>query len=60
MTVKLTVTVEVSSTWGETCTVGQVKKQAREEALHFAMRALQNDPRIKAINAGEVTLSAVI
>lgn len=40
VSVQITVTVECRNNWGDNCTIEQVKKQAREEAMHLATRSL--------------------
>jgi len=58
--VQLIVFVDCSSTWGDDCTIGQVKKQAIEEALHIAQRSLKKDPLVKKVEFGEVTLNVTL
>ncbi len=44
--VTLTVEITVGSTWGDNCTVGQIYKQAAEEALGIIDRLLGEQIRI--------------
>lgn len=60
VTVKLTLIVQCTSNWGDDCTVEQVKKQAKEEAVGLARRSIDKDPLVKIVEIGEVTLSAIL
>ncbi len=58
--VEIKVWVECTSNWGDDCSVGQIKKQAKEEALNLATRSLKFDPMVKSIEAGEVKMSVIL
>jgi len=57
ISVELIILVECTDNWGDDCTIGQVKKQSKEEAIKLATRALQKDPLVKSIKTGEVKIS---
>lgn len=57
--VTLTVEVEVGSSWGNECTLGQVHKQAKDSAIGFINQiAAKNQRRIKIV--GELKVKTVI
>lgn len=58
--VTVKVTIEFGPKWGEECTIGQMKKQAREEAVHYATRKIQEDVMVKSISAGDVVFSTTL
>ncbi len=60
VSVQLLVFVECTGNWGDDCSLAQVKKQAKEEAIKIATRLLAKDPLVKRIESGEVTISAII
>ena len=43
-TVKVTLEIKADSTWGDDCTVGQVKKQAIDSARKIIGKALDKSP----------------
>jgi len=58
--VNITVTMKCECTWGDDCTIAQVKRQAREEALRSLTKTLENNHRVERINYGEVLLNTEI
>ena len=49
--VKVLLEIEVDSVWGDDCTVGQVKKQAMDQATATIAKAFEQDiRRIKLIS----------
>ena len=60
ITVQLIVMVECQAAWNDNCSIGQIKKQAKIEAIETACRSLNKDPMIKKIIPGEVTLNATL
>lgn len=46
-TVTVTLNFKVSSSWGDTCTVAQIKKQAIEAADRMLIKALERDEHIE-------------
>lgn len=58
VTVELTLVVKCTGNWADDCSIAQVKKQAKEQALDLARRSIDKDPLVDIIKVGEVTLSA--
>jgi len=56
-TVNITLSVQCHSTWGDDCTMSQVKKQAKEEAMSLATRALRSDPLVSNITPGKISIT---
>ena len=53
ITVELTICVDVGSVWADGCTIGQLKKQAKEDAAQKVNKAM------KSIGAEIVKVGAV-
>jgi hypothetical protein len=60
ITANILVKVECSSNWGDDCTIEQVKKQARINALNIINRNLEKDPLIKNVSVLELSLSTTL
>lgn len=55
--VQVTVEVQLDSTWGDECPVGQVHKQATSEATEYLNRHLSESGRVKIL---ELSARAII
>jgi len=60
VTVNLSVVVECSGVWNDNCTVEQIKKQARIEAVDRICKRLNDDPMVKVVTCKEVSLTAIL
>ena len=51
--VRLLVEINVPDTWGDDCTIGQVKKQAKHSAIRTVSSIMENDKSLRLINEPE-------
>ena len=52
--IEVRVSVKVQGNWGDDCTIGQMKKQAKEEATSVLKRATHGHPLILGVSCGDV------
>jgi len=48
--IKVEVLVQVDQSWGDDCTIGQMKKQAKEYAINLLTKQISADDRLTVIN----------
>jgi len=58
VTVAVKITYRCTGTWSPECTVGQVIKQGRVEALERLNAVLGKDPLVKNLEVGEVVVTS--
>lgn len=57
--VRVVVGVEVSSTWGDNCTVSQVRQQGSQEGEAAVRKALSEDKRLKVLGVESLEMTVV-
>ena len=58
--VEIKVSIRVSDSWGDDCTIGQLKKQAKVSAVDIINRSMGRDPLVENIAVGTIIVKSTL